>query len=163
MASKLLTTEVLHQLNTFLEHQSYLGGYVQPTVEDAVVYASYESKEVDEYIHLKRWCNHLKSFPKLTLNENVPSLEQVISRLNKATSQESSGKMAAKEQLALITRGLDEVMGEERLLALLEKRPIKVYWGTATTGKPHVAYFVPMTKIADFLLAGCEVSSLKVK
>lgn len=34
---------------------------------------------------------------------------------------------------------------------------MKVYWGTATTGKPHVAYFVPMSKIADFLKAGCEV------
>jgi tyrosyl-tRNA synthetase len=32
--------------------------------------------------------------------------------------------------------------------------------GTATTGKPHIAYFVPMSKIADFLLAGCEVTIL---
>ena len=38
-----------------------------------------------------------------------------------------------------------------------EKRPLKIYWGTATTGKPHIAYFVPMAKIADFLRAGCEV------
>ena len=37
-----------------------------------------------------------------------------------------------------------------------QERPIKVYWGTATTGKPHIAYFVPMSKIADFLRAGCE-------
>lgn len=41
-----------------------------------------------------------------------------------------------------------------------EKRDIKVYWGTATTGRPHVAYFVPMSKIADFLRAGCEVTIL---
>ena len=39
----------------------------------------------------------------------------------------------------------------------VEKRPLKIYWGTATTGKPHIAYFVPMAKIADFLRAGCEV------
>ncbi len=38
-----------------------------------------------------------------------------------------------------------------------EKRDLKIYWGTATTGKPHIAYFVPMSKIADFLRAGCEV------
>jgi tyrosyl-tRNA synthetase len=43
-----------------------------------------------------------------------------------------------------------QVIGEE-------KRPLKIYWGTATTGKPHIAYFVPMAKIADFLRAGCEV------
>ncbi|CAB1350465.1 unnamed protein product [Coregonus sp. 'balchen'] len=40
------------------------------------------------------------------------------------------------------------------------ERELKVYWGTATTGKPHVAYFVPMSKIADFLKAGCEVTIL---
>jgi tyrosyl-tRNA synthetase len=39
-------------------------------------------------------------------------------------------------------------------------RPLKVYWGTAPTGTPHVAYFVPMSKIADFLRAGCEVTIL---
>lgn len=50
-----------------------------------------------------------------------------------------------------------EVLGEEKLELILKERELKVYWGTATTGKPHVAYFVPMSKIADFLKAGCEV------
>ena len=65
--------------------------------------------------------------------------------------------MSMSQRLHLITRGLDEVMGEERLKGVLQTRPPRVYWGTATTGKPHVAYFVPMTKLADFLAAGCEV------
>lgn len=42
----------------------------------------------------------------------------------------------------------------------MKHRDIKIYWGTATTGRPHVAYFVPMSKIADFLNAGCEVTIL---
>ena len=46
----------------------------------------------------------------------------------------------------------------DRLKAIVEERHLSLYWGTATTGKPHIAYFVPMTKIADFLKAGCEVS-----
>lgn len=50
-----------------------------------------------------------------------------------------------------------EVLGEDKLSAILKEREVKIYWGTATTGKPHVAYFVPMSKIADFLKAGCEV------
>merc|ERR1712137_778660 len=58
----------------------------------------------------------------------------------------------------------DEVMGAEKsignLTNILKQRDLKVYWGTATTGKPHVAYFVPMSKIADFLRAGCEVKIL---
>lgn len=52
---------------------------------------------------------------------------------------------------------LKEVLGEEKLKQILQERELKLYWGTATTGKPHVAYFVPMSKIADFLKAGCEV------
>lgn len=32
--------------------------------------------------------------------------------------------------------------------------------GTAPTGRPHCGYFVPMTKIAHFLKAGCEVKVL---
>jgi hypothetical protein len=39
----------------------------------------------------------------------------------------------------------------ELLNILKEKGSIKIYWGTATTGKPHFGYFVPMYKIADFL------------
>lgn len=58
----------------------------------------------------------------------------------------------------LITRNLQEVLGEDRLLNIIKERELKIYWGTATTGKPHIAYFVPMSKIADFLKAGCEVS-----
>jgi len=36
----------------------------------------------------------------------------------------------------------------------------KCYWGTAPTGRPHVGYFVPLTKIADFLRADVEVKIL---
>lgn len=67
-------------------------------------------------------------------------------------------------KMDLITRNLQEVMGEEvaksTLRNIIQERDLKIYWGTATTGKPHVAYFVPMSKIADFLRAGCEVSIL---
>jgi tyrosyl-tRNA synthetase len=57
----------------------------------------------------------------------------------------------------LITRNLQEVLGEDKLKSILKERDVKIYWGTATTGRPHIAYFVPMTKIGDFLKAGCEV------
>lgn len=63
-----------------------------------------------------------------------------------------------EQKKELITRNLQEHLGDERLTAILKERDLKIYWGTATTGKPHVAYFVPMSKIADFLRAGCEVS-----
>ncbi|KAK4320518.1 hypothetical protein Pmani_008621 [Petrolisthes manimaculis] len=74
-------------------------------------------------------------------------------------STEGKVELSTEEKVNLICRGLDEVIGADRMTAVLRERPLKVYWGTATTGKPHVAYFVPMTKIADFLKAGCEVGT----
>ncbi|XP_004074451.1 tyrosine--tRNA ligase, cytoplasmic [Oryzias latipes] len=69
-------------------------------------------------------------------------------------------QLSPEEKFQLITRNLQEVLGEEKVKQILQERELKVYWGTATTGKPHVAYFVPMSKIADFLRAGCEVTIL---
>lgn len=66
--------------------------------------------------------------------------------------------LTADQKYELITRNLQEVLGEENLKKIVQERDVKIYWGTATTGKPHIAYFVPMTKIADFLKAGCEVN-----
>lgn len=59
-----------------------------------------------------------------------------------------------------ITRNLQEVSGEDVLKKMLDKRDISVYWGTATTGKPHIAYFLPIYKIRDFLDNGCSVTVL---
>ncbi|KAJ2400164.1 Tyrosine--tRNA ligase cytoplasmic [Coemansia sp. RSA 2559] len=69
-------------------------------------------------------------------------------------------QMTPEEKLKLITRNLQEVLGEEDLKKLLAERDISLYWGTATTGKPHIAYYLAMTKIADFLRAGCHVKIL---
>ena len=74
------------------------------------------------------------------------------------TMAASSDTLSWEDKHALISRNLQEVLGEDRMIAVLKERDLKIYWGTATTGKPHVAYFVPMTKIADFLRASCEVS-----
>ena len=68
--------------------------------------------------------------------------------------------MTFERKYELITRNLQEVLGDENLKKIVNERDIKIYWGTATTGKPHIAYFVPMTKIGDFLKAGCEVSEM---
>lgn len=68
--------------------------------------------------------------------------------------------LTPEEKYTLITRNLQEVLGEDKIRTVLKERDLKLYWGTATTGKPHVAYFVPMSKIADFLRAGTEVTIL---
>ncbi|SJX65917.1 probable TYS1-tyrosyl-tRNA synthetase [Sporisorium reilianum f. sp. reilianum] len=74
----------------------------------------------------------------------------------------SQANLSASERFSLITRDLDEVLGADIIKAVLDKdeRPPSLYWGTAPTGRPHVGYLVPLTKIADFLRAGVEVKIL---
>ncbi len=69
--------------------------------------------------------------------------------------------MNNKEKIELITRNLQEIISEEELKNLLEKKKSpSVYWGTMPTGSPHVSYFVPLIKIGDFLKAGLKVKIL---
>lgn len=75
-------------------------------------------------------------------------------------SENGDKVLSPDEKYDLIKRNLQEVLGDDKLVQILKERDLKVYWGTATTGKPHIAYFVPMSKIADFLKAGCEVTIL---
>jgi tyrosyl-tRNA synthetase len=71
-------------------------------------------------------------------------------------------ELSPEEKLALIKQNLDEVMSERIIedVVLKEQRPLVIYWGTATTGRPHCGYFVPMMKVAHFLRAGCKVKIL---
>uniref|UniRef100_A0A0N5ABD7 Tyrosine--tRNA ligase n=1 Tax=Syphacia muris TaxID=451379 RepID=A0A0N5ABD7_9BILA len=80
------------------------------------------------------------------------------------TEEEKKEKALSKEneqRLYLITRDLQEILGMEKLKKQINSgKLIHIYWGTATTGRPHVGYFVPMRKIADFLKAGLKVTIL---
>ncbi len=69
--------------------------------------------------------------------------------------------MEINKRFELIKRNTEEILGEDELRGLLEtkKKPV-VYWGTAVTGKPHVGYFLPALKMADFLKAGFKVKVL---
>ncbi|KAI9781896.1 MAG: hypothetical protein M1816_002160 [Peltula sp. TS41687] len=70
--------------------------------------------------------------------------------------------MDAQQKLSLVKQNLQEVLKPEILEDVIVKqgRPLKIYWGTATTGRPHCGYFVCMVKIAHFLRAGCAVKIL---
>ena len=46
------------------------------------------------------------------------------------------------------------------LINIIKERDLKVYWGTATTGKPHIGYLKPLLKICQLLKAECEVTIL---
>ncbi|KAH8676611.1 tRNA synthetases class I-domain-containing protein [Tricladium varicosporioides] len=71
-------------------------------------------------------------------------------------------QLTPAESITLIKANLAEVLNPEIIddVILTQKRPLKVYWGTATTGKPHCGYFVPMIKVAELLSAGCHIKIL---
>ncbi len=140
----------LKALDAKLQDFSYFGGY-SPNSTDREIWSKVcKSKPNPEQLpHLYRWHLHLSSFTSLEISQFASSPSMTVgSSLSKA------------EKKALITRNLQEVLGDDRIDKVLAERDLKIYWGTATTGKPHIAYFVPMSKIADFLNAGCEVTIL---
>ncbi|KAG9237602.1 tRNA synthetases class I-domain-containing protein [Amylocarpus encephaloides] len=73
-----------------------------------------------------------------------------------------ASEISPQESITLIKANLAEVLNPEIIddVILTQKRPLKVYWGTATTGKPHCGYFVPIIKIAELLAAGCHIKIL---
>ena len=68
--------------------------------------------------------------------------------------------MDPDEKFNLIVDGLQEVIGEAELINIVKDRNLRLYWGTATTGRPHVGYLKPLLKICQFLKAECEVTIL---
>jgi hypothetical protein len=79
------------------------------------------------------------------IEELQAQLVDAKSRLQKSQAESYSNDAAAKlsdeDKLALITVNLKEVLNPEIMEAALKKGgPLKVYWGTATTGRPHCGY-----------------------
>ncbi|PHH61253.1 hypothetical protein CDD81_631 [Ophiocordyceps australis] len=69
--------------------------------------------------------------------------------------------LSPTQRLALINDNLAEILNPEILQNIIhDGRNPKIYWGTATTGRPHCGYFVPAIKIAQLLAAGCDVTVL---
>ncbi|HTY43672.1 MAG TPA: tyrosine--tRNA ligase [Patescibacteria group bacterium] len=69
--------------------------------------------------------------------------------------------MDIDSKIDLIKRNTAEIITESELKELLRKKekPV-VYLGTAITGKPHLAYFMWVLKLSDFLRAGFKVKVL---
>ena len=77
-----------------------------------------------------------------------------------AKTEIESLDLSTAEKINLITDRLQEIIGLDELKAIINMRPLKIYFGTAPTGRIHIGYLVPLLKIVDFLVAGCEVKIL---
>jgi len=168
---------ILAPLDSFFLDRSYVSGFLA-TKHDVDLLAILQNRRLvpgadsgaDSLPHLTRWCRHIASFsaderlrfpiaPSST--ESLPSLfPSLFDSDSVETMVKPEETLDAAQKWNLISRNLQETLGEDRVKAVLAERDLSIYWGTATTGKPHIAYFVPMTKIADFLAAGCRVKIL---
>jgi len=69
--------------------------------------------------------------------------------------------MSVDEKFELIKRNTAEIIQEDELKKLLkEKKNPVVYWGTAPTAKPSIAYLFPLRKLSDFAKAGFKIKVL---
>jgi len=71
-------------------------------------------------------------------------------------------QLSPEERVALIKKNLQEILQPELIdeIVIKQQRELVMYWGTATTGRPHCGYFVPVLKIAEFLKAGVRMKIL---
>ncbi|KAF9766321.1 hypothetical protein IL306_001300 [Fusarium sp. DS 682] len=100
---------------------------------------------------------------KMTPEESQSQLKaNVVEAMKASSSAVKPTAMTPEESITLIKANLAEVLNPEIIdhIILKEKRPLRVYWGTAPTGKPHCGYFVPLVKIAELLQANCHVKIL---
>lgn len=67
-----------------------------------------------------------------------------------------------EEKYAIMSRNLQEVLGNINYMKQLfeEGKEPKGYFGTAPTGIPHIAYFLQMAKIRDYISVGCNMTIL---
>jgi len=147
-----------HNLDNLLLDQSFITGF-SPSSLDAEVFSKLSSPPGPQLQNLSRWYNNIKSFSSKERSKFVKTDTQ-LSEVFKMVVAENINTLSVPEKKSIIFRNLQEVLGEDRIDEILKTRDLKIYWGTATTGKPHIAYFVPMSKVADFLSAGCEVTIL---
>ncbi|MEW6063486.1 MAG: tyrosine--tRNA ligase [Nanoarchaeota archaeon] len=68
--------------------------------------------------------------------------------------------MDIADKFELIKKSTQEIVTENELMGVLEKKNPVAYWGTAPTGRPHIGYFIPILKIGDFLKANFKFKVL---
>merc|ERR1712038_1271306 len=143
-------------LDALLLDQAFVTGH-SPTSLDLEVFGQLTSPPAPQLPNLSRWFNNINSFSRKD-REKFTKTEVKLEDISKMVVGED--QLSTPEKKKIMFRNLQETLGEDRIDEIMKTRDLKIYWGTATTGKPHIAYFVPMSKVADFLKAGCEVTIL---
>lgn len=68
--------------------------------------------------------------------------------------------MTDKEQLRKTFNYCQETINSDNLLEIADKRQVVGYWGTAPTGRPHIAYLSGILNISRLVKAGVKMTVL---
>ena len=143
-----MSNNELAQLNTNLEKQTKLIESLEKELEQLKLKQSSDPAVKELQVE-----NDKLKYRINVLENSIREAKSPSSTTTTTTTSASTSNLSFEERYHLITRNLQEIVGDEKLKAILKERDLNIYWGTATTGKPHIAYFVPMSKISDFLKA----------
>merc|ERR1711990_172074 len=112
------------QLDSLLQDLPYLTGY-SPTSLDRDLAAQPEPS--DEFPNLLRWHRHIHSFSAAE-QKDFPITDKTVEDI---ITMSAGSQLSPAEKKALITRNLQETLGEDRIEEVLKTRDLKVHWETA--------------------------------
>merc|ERR1712130_153786 len=90
-------------------------------------FAASQPEPSDEYPNLLRWHRHIHSFSAVE-QKDFPITNKDIKDI--LSTMSAGSQLSPAEKKALITRNLQETLGEDRIDEVLKTRDLKVYWGT---------------------------------
>jgi tyrosyl-tRNA synthetase len=69
--------------------------------------------------------------------------------------------LSLEQQMELITANLQEVLNKEIMEEVMKKgEPLRIYWGTATTGRPHCGYVCSIPSPYPIQFCDCNIIQL---
>lgn len=159
--------------STRIDGLNIVGDYIKVHNPKIVVHKNNDKK----YRTIKNMCKHVLYFTDMhdeQFNKSVEIKRNDDSKFKYLSDVWNKSDIIQKEhynmnaelnnnihiKYDLITRNLQEILGEREILPILRKRNMNVYWGTAPTGSPSIAYLYPLLKIADLYDAECNITIL---
>ena len=172
-----LNSDQIHQFKTNLSWYSYVDHSIPlDKITEAIRFSgltTHQIADLSDFLNGKDY-DHLSNiikngdenekFDVETLCSTVllKQSTQMTDTTEKVSTPEEEKKVKHDQSYALMTKNLAEIIDPEKQIQSIlgANQQVKIYWGTATTGKPHLGYLVPLIKLRDFLLAGAHVTIL---
>ena len=156
-----MNPDQIHKLKNNLNWYGIRKVIEKEVIVNALKFANLTTQQVDNFVKFMNGSDHDAIYEMIKKeSQKFDDIENDRLILTQETIKMAETKSSTA--YTLITKNLAEVIDpEKQIQSILEKNELlKIYWGTATTGKPHLGYLVPLIKLRDYLLAGAHVTIL---